>query len=96
MNSQYRKPLHGTNLHYFDAKAAERFANLVDGFVQAVIEIDDGLTPKFLLQLLPGYQLSGLCQQHRQTLKRLLLQPDAKAALRQFAGSKIDLEDTKP
>jgi len=22
MNSQYRKPLHGTNLHYFDAKAA--------------------------------------------------------------------------
>jgi hypothetical protein len=29
-------------------------------------------------------------------LKRLLLQPDAQAALRQFAGSKIDLEDTKP
>ena len=22
MNSQYRKPLHGTNLHYFDARAA--------------------------------------------------------------------------
>ena len=22
MNSHYRKPLHGTNLHYFDARAA--------------------------------------------------------------------------
>jgi hypothetical protein len=29
-------------------------------------------------------------------LKRLLLQPDTQATLRQFAGSKIDLEDTKP
>jgi hypothetical protein len=29
-------------------------------------------------------------------LKRLLLQSDAQAALRQFAGSKIDLEDSKP
>jgi hypothetical protein len=29
-------------------------------------------------------------------LKRLFLQPDPQAALRQFAGAKIDLEDTKP
>jgi len=29
-------------------------------------------------------------------LKWLLLQPDAQAALRQFARSKIDLEDAKP
>jgi hypothetical protein len=77
-------------------RVAQRFTNLVDGFVEAVIEVDDQLAPKFLAQLLPGYQLSGFFQQHRQDLKRLLLQPDAQPTLCQFAGSKIDLEDTKP
>jgi len=61
-----------------------------------VIEVDDRLAPEFLAQLLPGYQLSGLFQQQRQDLKRLFLQPDAQAALCQFAGSTIDLEDAKP
>ena len=77
-------------------RVAQRFTNLVDGFVEAVIEVDDRLAPKSLAQLFPGYQLSGLFQQHRQDLKRLLLQPDPQAALRQFARSKVDLEDTKP
>jgi hypothetical protein len=77
-------------------RVAQRFTNLVDGFVKAVIEVDDRLAPNFLAQFLSGYQLSRFFQQHRQRSKRLLLQPDAQAALRQFAGSKIDLEDTKP
>src|SRR6266540_4143610 len=34
-------------------RVAQRFANLVDGFVEAVIEVDDRLAPKFLLQLFP-------------------------------------------
>ena len=76
-------------------RIAERFANLVDRLVDAVIEVDDDLAPDFLAQFLPGYQLAGLFEQHGQDLKRLLLQPDAPAALRQFAGSKIDLEDSK-
>jgi hypothetical protein len=42
-----------------------------------VIEVDDRLAPNFLAQFLSGYQLSGFFQQHRQDLKRLLLQPDA-------------------
>src|SRR5438309_6490338 len=29
-------------------RVAQRFANLVDGFVEAVIEVDDRLAPKFL------------------------------------------------
>jgi hypothetical protein len=86
----------GLNEAWILRRVAQRFTNLVDGFVQTVIEVDDRLAPKFLLQLLPGYQLSGLFQQHRQDLKRLLLQSDAQATLRQFAGSKIDLEDSKP
>ena len=77
-------------------RVAQRFTNLVYGFVDAVVEVDDRLAPEFLVQLLPGYQLSGFLQQHRQDLKRLLLQPDAQAALRQFSGSQVDLEDTEP
>src|SRR6266702_2556540 len=77
-------------------RVAQRFTDLVDGFIQAVIEVDDRLAPEFLAQLLPGYQLSGFFQEHRENLKRLFLQPDAQATLCQFSGSKIDLEDTKP
>jgi len=86
----------GLNEAWILRRVAQRFTNLVDGFVQAVIEVHDRLAPKFLTQLFPGYQLSGLFQKHRQDLKRLLLQPDVQATLRQFPGSKIDLEDTKP
>src|ERR1700681_108998 len=77
-------------------RVAQRFTNLVDRLVQAVIEVDDRLAPNFLAQLVPGYQLPGVSQQHRQDLKRLLLQSDAEDTLRQVAGSKIDLEDSKP
>src|SRR6266581_3957913 len=63
---------------------------------ETVAATDDGLAPEFLAQLLPGYQLSGFFQEHRENLKRLFLQPDAQATLCQFSGSKIDLEDTKP
>src|SRR3984893_13156486 len=77
-------------------RVAQRLTNLVDGFVKAMIEVDERLAPNFLAQFLPGYQLSGFFQQHRQDLKRLLLQPEAQATLDQFAGSKIDLEDSKP
>jgi hypothetical protein len=77
-------------------RVAQRFTDLIDGFVKAMIEVDDRLAPNFLAQFFPGYQLSGFFQQHRQDLKRLLLQPDAQATLCQFAGSKIDLEDSKP
>src|ERR1051325_8775065 len=71
-------------------RVAQRFTHLVDSFVQAVIEVDDRLAPNFLAQFLPGDQLCRFFQQHRQDLKRLLLQPDAQAALLQLAGSKID------
>jgi hypothetical protein len=77
-------------------RVAQRFTNLVDCFVKAVIEVDDRLAPKFLAQLLSGYQLSRSFEQHRQDLKRLLLQPDPQATLRQLARSQVDLKDTKP
>src|ERR1700739_1414105 len=41
-------------------RVAQRFTNLVDGFVQAVIEVDDRLAPNCFTQFLAGHQLSGL------------------------------------
>src|ERR1700686_4889944 len=76
-------------------RVAQRFTNLVDRLVQAVIEVDDRLAPNFLAQLVPGYQLPGFSQQHRQDLKRLLLQSDAEARLRPFAGSQIGPQKRK-
>jgi hypothetical protein len=78
------------------SRIAQRFSYLVDGFVEAMIEIYDRLAPKLFAQRLSGYQLSGFIQQHRQDLERLLLQPYAQATLGQFAGAKVDLEDAEP
>ena len=69
-------------------------ADLVDGFVEPVIEIHERIRgPQSAPELLAGHQLAWSGQQHRKHLKWLLLQPDPRAALRQFAGPKIGLED---
>jgi hypothetical protein len=60
-----------------------------------VIEVDDRPGPNSALQLLPGYQLARLLQQRGEDLKGQALQPDARPALGQFAGAKIDFEDAK-
>ena len=69
-------------------RISQRLADLADRFVETVIKIHDRLRPKLAMQFLPGHQLARLVQQHRQQLKRLLLQPDAFAVLGEFAGSK--------
>jgi hypothetical protein len=47
------------------------------------------------VQFLPGDQRSRLLQQHGQQLEWLILQSDAPAKLRQFAGSKISFENSE-
>src|SRR5439155_18180213 len=65
----------------------------VDGFVHAVVEIDEGLgRPQPVAKLFPGHRLTRPLEQHRQNLKRLLLESELHAVLPQLAGSKIDLE----
>src|SRR6266516_5224832 len=76
-------------------RIAERFANLIDCFVEAVVKIHDRAGPESAAQFLPGHQFSRFLEQHCQHLERLLLQPDAQAMFRQLAGSKIDFEDPK-
>jgi len=47
------------------------------------------------LELFAGHQFAGVLEQCRQHLKRLLLQADSPPALRELAGSKVDLEDAE-
>src|SRR6266571_5989994 len=67
-------------------RIAERFANLIDCFVEAVVKIHDRAGPESAAQFLPGHQFSRFLEQHCQHLERLLLQPEAQATFRQPAG----------
>src|SRR5262249_453934 len=73
----------------------QRFSDLVNRLVEAVIEVNDGPAPKLLAQFFSGYQIAWLFKKHCQDSKRLLLQSDAQTPLGQLTDSKIDLEDTK-
>src|SRR5437588_348466 len=49
---------------------AEYLANLVDGGVEAVVEVDEGVgRPETLMQLLAGDDLPGICQQNTEDLE---------------------------
>ena len=54
-------------------RISQRFANLADGLVETVIEVDDCLRPKLTVQFLPGDQRPRSVEQHRQQLEWLLL-----------------------
>jgi len=56
-------------------RISQRISDLADRLVEAMIEIHDRLWPKSTLHFFPGYELSGLFEQHRQQLEGLLLQP---------------------
>ena len=72
----------------------QRLADLVDGFVEPVIEVDERIRgPQSAPELVAGHQLARPGQQHREHLKRLLLKPDPRTALPQLASPKIGLED---
>ena len=74
----------------------EGLADLVDGFVEPVIEIYERIRgPQSALEFVAGHQLARPGQQHREHLKRLLLKPDPRTALLQLASPKIGLEDSE-
>ena len=74
-------------------RITQRLADLVDGFVEPVVEVDEGIRrPKRLLEFLSCDHVAHVLEQHRQDLKRLLLELDLQALLAKLARSKIDLE----
>ncbi len=65
---------------------AERGAKALDGRIQAVLEVYEGTSrPQTLTELFSRHHLAGPLQHDRQNLERLILQPDADAALAQLA-----------
>src|SRR6202020_3050030 len=65
--------------------------------VEALVESDIGVRrPEPCLQLLTGYNLSWVFQQHGQNAKGLFLQGQSPPVLVQLARGHIDLEKTGP
>ena len=53
---------------------AKRFANLIDGGIEAIVEIHEGVGgPQFPPQIVAGDDLAGNFQQFGENLKRLIL-----------------------
>ena len=79
------------------SRVSESFAHLVDGGVQAVVEVDERVGgPELLLQLFARDDFAGTFEQQRQHLEGLSLQAQLDAALAQFACAEIEFEQSKP
>ena len=85
----------GFNKARIICRISQRLANLVDGRVDAVIEVDEGiLGPEFLVQLFTGHDFSRILQQYGQHLKGLSPELDLQSVFAQFAGAEVDFERT--
>src|SRR5262249_7439746 len=71
----------------------ERFAKLVNGFVEAVIKIDEGVSgPEFCAQFFASDDLAGTFEQRGEKSERLILETDALAVVAQFSCLQIQLK----
>jgi hypothetical protein len=72
---------------------AERVAQPLDGGVDAVIELDDGVVrPERLADLVAQHHLTGMVQQHEQDAEGLLVKADPDTVLAQLGGSSVQFE----
>ena len=75
---------------------SEGLADFVDGGVEAVVEVDEGVGgPELLLQLFAGDDFSGALEQQGEDLERLALQAELDSALAQFACAEVEFEDSE-
>ena len=75
---------------------AQRIAQPLDGGIQTVIEVDEGVRrPELAAQFLSGNHFSRPFKQRRQHLQRLFLELYLLSPLAQFPGVEIDLERTE-
>lgn len=74
-------------------RIAQGLAQLVDGLVQAVIEIDERVGgPEPITQFFASDDLAGIFKQHCQNLYRLLLNLDLDAFFTKFSRAQIQLK----
>jgi hypothetical protein len=75
---------------------AEGLTDFADRFVETMVEIHESVRgPEFLLKLLPSHDLAGMLKHHRQELEGLFLKPYSQTVFPQFAGAKIQFENSK-
>jgi hypothetical protein len=76
-------------------RITQHLANLVNGCIQVVIDVDKRVRPEPLLQFLPRHHVARTLQQNAEHLKRLPPELLLHSGLAQFAGAKINLEILK-
>ena len=77
----------------FAAESPRAVADLVDCFVEALVEIDEGsLGPEPGPELAAGDDVAGLFEQRRQDLERLVFQLDPDAVFPQLPRLRPDLK----
>jgi hypothetical protein len=75
---------------------AQDFAYFVDGGVEAVVEVDEGVGgPEFLLKIFAGHDFSGAVEEHGKDLEGLSLEAKFDAAFAEFAGVQVEFEDAE-
>jgi hypothetical protein len=75
---------------------AQGVAEAFDGGIEAVIEINEGVSrPQLGAQLLPGDKFARPVQEKRQDLEGLVLQPDLGAVPAKFPGAEVSLKYPK-
>ena len=73
-------------------RVAQCFANAINGAVQVVVEIDEAVWPKTLLQLLARDDRAWLFQQNGKYFERLTAELELEAVFAQFSGIEVKLE----
>jgi len=77
-------------------RVAEGFADLVDGAVEALVEIGEGARrPKLLAELLAGDDFAGMSDEEGEDLKGLFLQLHLDAVLVELTGPRIQNEGSE-
>jgi uncharacterized protein (DUF1786 family) len=78
------------------SRVAQSLAQLIDGGVQAVVEIDEGIGgPELLAHLLARNHIAGTLEKQGQHLQRLILKAKLGAVFAQLARGEIKLEEAK-
>ena len=88
-------PRQGLDKAWTLRRVAQRLANLGNGGIQIVVDIDEGVGPELLLQFLTSHHLTGVFQQKCQDLKRLTTELQFHARLAQLPSPQVNLEIPK-
>jgi len=94
------EPVSATRQRFHESRilggVSEGVAELVDGCIEAFIEVHHRVGPDRPAQFLPGYDFAVPFQEQREHPKWLLLQSDLRPVLAELAGAQIDFERPEP